>query len=311
MPSMELVRKLDILDPALKEVLYSFIEEIEKNREQAVSKVEFNELKEIVRNLAVTMGELGIAQRELAEAQKRTEIEVKEIKVDLNELKGIVKELAEAQKRTEIKVEELAEAQKRTEIKVEELAEAQKRTEIKVEELAEAQKRTEIKVEELAEAQKRTEIKVEELVEVTKELAKDQKQIRSNLGGLSITVGYRLEDLSYKGLPELLKRDFEITLQERLKRKYVTDNEGSQIEVNIVGKAHKDGKDIMIIGESKSQLSKNDINYFIRKKLDRLKGIYQEIFPVLITYMISEPDVEDYAKAKGISLYYSYDFNGM
>jgi len=269
MPSMELVRKLDILDPALKEVLYSFIEEIEKNREQAVSKVEFNELKEIVRNLAVTMGELGIAQRELAEAQKRTEIEVKEVKVDLNELKGIVKELAEAQKRTEIKVEELAEAQKRTEIKVEELA------------------------------------------EVTKELAKDQKQIRSNLGGLSITVGYRLEDLSYKGLPELLKRDFEITLQERLKRKYVTDNEGSQIEVNIVGKAHKDGKDIMIIGESKSQLSKNDINYFIRKKLDRLKGVYQEIFPVLITYMISEPDVEDYAKTKGISLYYSYDFNGM
>ena len=255
MPSMELIRKLDILDPTLKEVLYSFIGEIEKKREEAVSKVEFNELKDIVKNLAVTMGELGIVQRELAEAQKRTEIEVKEVKVDLNELKGIVKELAEAQKRTEIKVEEL--------------------------------------------------------VEVTKELAKDQKQIRSNLGGLSITVGYRLEDLSYKGLPELLKRDCGITLQERLKRKYVTDNEGSQIEVNIVGKGHKDGKEIMIIGESKSQLSKNDINYFIRKKLDRLKGIYQEIFPVLITYMISEPDVEDYAKIKGISLYYSFDFNGI
>ena len=48
---------------------------------------------------------------------------------DFNELKGIVKELAEAQKRTEIKVEELAGAQKTTEkrlysltVKVEELA---------------------------------------------------------------------------------------------------------------------------------------------------------------------------------------------
>ncbi|MEF3169052.1 MAG: hypothetical protein K6360_06955, partial [Deltaproteobacteria bacterium] len=51
---------------------------------------------------------------------------------EFQDLRAIVKELAEAQKRTEIKVEELAEAQKRTEIKVEELAEAQKRTEIKV-----------------------------------------------------------------------------------------------------------------------------------------------------------------------------------
>ena len=62
---------------------------------------------------------------------------------DFNELKGIVKELAEAQKRTEVKVEDLAEAQKRTEVKVEDLAEAQKRTEVKIEDLAEAQRSTE------------------------------------------------------------------------------------------------------------------------------------------------------------------------
>jgi len=55
---------------------------------------------------------------------------------DFSELKAIVRDLAEAQKRTEIKVEELAEAQKRTEIKVEELAEAQKRTEEEVRTLA-------------------------------------------------------------------------------------------------------------------------------------------------------------------------------
>jgi hypothetical protein len=70
-------------------------------------------------------------------------------KVEFNELKEVVRELAEAQKRTELKVEELAEAQKRTELKVEELAEAQKRTELKVEELAEAQKRTEETVRQL------------------------------------------------------------------------------------------------------------------------------------------------------------------
>ena len=43
-------------------------------------------------------------------------------KEDFSELKGIVRELAEAQRRTEIRVEELAEAQRRTEIELKELA---------------------------------------------------------------------------------------------------------------------------------------------------------------------------------------------
>lgn len=42
-------------------------------------------------------------------------------KEDFSELKGIVRELAEAQKRTEIRVEELAEAQKRTEEEIRKL----------------------------------------------------------------------------------------------------------------------------------------------------------------------------------------------
>jgi hypothetical protein len=59
-------------------------------------------------------------------------------KEDFSELKNIVKDLAVAQKRTEIKVEDLAVAQKRTEIKVEELAEAQKKTETALVTLAES-----------------------------------------------------------------------------------------------------------------------------------------------------------------------------
>jgi len=47
---------------------------------------------------------------------------------DFSELKSIVKELAEAQKRTELRLEELAEAQKRTEEEVRKLAEGLNRT---------------------------------------------------------------------------------------------------------------------------------------------------------------------------------------
>lgn len=39
-----------------------------------------------------------------------------------------------------------------------------------------------------------------------------------------------------------------------------------------------------------------------------LQAVYPEIFPVLVTHMISQPDVEDYAREWGVALDYSYDF---
>jgi len=184
---------------------------------------------------------------------------------DFNELKAIVKDLAEAQKRTELKVEELAEAQK-----------------------------------ELAEAQKRTEIELRELVG-------EHRKTRTQLGGLSMTVGYTLENQAFKALPALLKKDYGLTVKEKLRRKFVTDNKGHPIEINIIGEAAQNGQTSVIVGEAKSQLSKNDVDAFVIKKLNRLKGIYDRIFPVLITHMISQPDVEEYAKGKGMIVYYSYD----
>ena len=83
----------------------------ERVREIRVTREDFDDLKQVV--------------RELAEAQKRTEER-------LDNLAARVEELAEAQKRTELRLEELAEAQKRTELRLEELAEAQKKTELKL-----------------------------------------------------------------------------------------------------------------------------------------------------------------------------------
>jgi len=132
--------------------------------------------------------------------------------------------------------------------------------------------------------------------------------MRRELGGLSITVGYRLEDEAIKALPKLLKRDFGLKIEGRLKRGFVKDKEGKDIEVNIIGDARRNGKRVTIIGEGKSQLSKNAVDEFLKKKIKRLEAVYKEIFPVLVTYMISEPDLENYSKQKGIALYYSYDF---
>jgi len=294
------------ITPGIKKEIIKIIDE--RIREVHVTREDFRELKEIVRDL-------GIKTAELADAQKRTEQRVEELAEAQKRTEQRVEELAEAQKRTEQRVEELAEAQKkseerltRVEIALDELAQAQKRTEQRVEELAEAQKkseerltRVEIALDELAQAQKRTE---EAITTLTKEHSITRKLVED----LSNTEGYRLEDEAFKALPRLFAENYGIDVKDRLKRTYLKDKRGRDIEVNIFGKGIKGNNTVTIIGESKSQLSKNDVDRFIDRKLRLFKDLFEDIFPVLVTYMISEPDVEDYAKEKGIALFYSYDF---
>jgi hypothetical protein len=246
--------------------------------------------------------------RDLAAAQKRSEDR-------LDRLEGIMERLALAQERTEQRLEELAAAQARTEQRVEELAAAQGRTEQRVAELAAAQARTEQRldriedaIERLTATQERTERELQSLIGTVERLADDHQETRRQLGGLTMTVGYQLEDRSYKALPALLRRDFDLTVEGRIQRGYVTDLRGKTYEVNILGAALRNGDRVHIVGESKAQLSKNDVDRFLRRTVEPLTGVYQTLFPVLVTYMISEPDVEAYARANNVALYYSYDF---
>ncbi|SHE53518.1 hypothetical protein SAMN02745206_00422 [Desulfacinum infernum DSM 9756] len=229
--------------------------------------------------------------------------EIRVTREDFDDLKAVVRELAEAQKRTEAKVEELAEAQKRTEIKVEELAEAQKRTETKVKELAEAQKRTEARVEELAEAQKRTEAKVGELAEaqaktekVVQGLVRDMRSVKKQLGGLSDTVGYGLEDRAIQSLPRILKERLSLEIQV-MDRRFLEYPDGGLDEINIYGEGTLDGKAVCIIGESKAQLGKKDVERF-RKLLERThKHLARPLIPLLVVYSV-RPEVQQYATEK-------------
>jgi hypothetical protein len=49
-------------------------------------------------------------------------------------------------------------------------------------------------------------------------LADRLNDTNKQLGGLSMTVGYQLEDRAYRFLPGLLRRDYEIELEEPLRR---------------------------------------------------------------------------------------------
>ncbi|MFC1463592.1 MAG: hypothetical protein ACFLMY_01970 [Candidatus Brachytrichaceae bacterium NZ_4S206] len=207
---------------------------------------------------------------------------------DFNELKGIVAELAQAQR-------ELVEAQKQTDRRVAELAEAQR-------ELAEAQKQTDRRVAELAEAQRRTEDQLSDLVTVVRGLAVE-------LGGLSRAVSYSLENEAYRSLPALLKRRFDLEVEQSFIR---TEINGE--EINLFGWARRNGQRVLIVGEAKLQLDmrqaerRNALDQLIRK-VEAVREVYpdQEIMPILVTHYARPAFIQE-AEARGVKVFQSFEW---
>ncbi len=225
---------------------------------------------EAARKLAALMGKV---YEEIAQTVTKKEF---------IELTNAVKELAEAQKRTEQRLDSLT---------------------LKVEELAEAQKRTEIRVEELAEAQKVTERALGQLI-------RDHSETRKRLESMSDAVGYGLENQSYKSLPQLLLKDIGIELEGKLVRRYFPGKrDGQYIQANIYGWGRKNGDKILILGEAKTSISRREISRF-QKLAKRIADIekypFDKVCQVIVVHDIT-PNIEQYAKEKGIRIYWSYE----
>jgi len=197
--SVGFIKTLENVDPQLRRVLLELLEELERQREESITKKEFNELKEVVHELGATVKELVETQKQ---ARKDHEIFKKENQENFGRVWQSINELTEVQKRIEKEsrenfnrvwqsISELTEAQKRTEKELEnfkkETHENFNRVWQSINELTEAQKRTEKELEnfkkethenfnrvwqsinELTEAQKRTEKELESFKKETHE----------------------------------------------------------------------------------------------------------------------------------------------
>ena len=264
---------------------------------------------------SVDMQDLKDAVKALAVAQARSEERLEGVETRMDRVEATLDRLAAAQARSEERLEGVETRMDRVEATLDRLAAAQARSEERLDRveatldrLAAAQARSEERLDRveatldrLAAAQERTE-------EALRKLTKAHDETRKQLGGLSHTVGYILENEAYRALPTLLAADHGIEVEDRLIRTYLTTDRGYPVEVNIFGRGRRNGREVVVIGESKSQLSAKNIDHFIQGRLTRLEPLFEDVFPVLVTHMISSPDVADYAQERGIALYYSYQF---
>jgi hypothetical protein len=150
---------------------------------------------------------------------------------------------------------------------------------------------------------------VERLARTAERHERRLENLERQMGGLSATVGYTLENTAYKALPVLLARDYAIQVQGKLTRDYVVAPDGSAYEVNILGTGVQNGRTVTIVGESKVQLSVQEVDRFLRRKLKPLQSLVENPFPVLVAHMVSSPKVLPHARAKGVAVYLSYEFD--
>ena len=161
----------------------------------------------------------------------------------------------------------------------------------------------------LAEAQRKTEEQLQRLAHRLEQTNRRIDETNRQLGGLAATVGYTLENEAYRYLPALLERDYGIVLEEPLRRDYLTDRKGQEIEVNILARARRDGLPVLIVGESKVQLSRNDVDRFLKRRLAEIDPAgSRKLFPVIVAHMVTSRDVPEYARSRGVALYLSYEF---
>jgi len=260
-------------EPSQAETLAKLLGKIYKEVADIATKKELVELIEVVKSLSEKINKL-------AEAQERTEGR-------LAILEEKMAELAEAQKKTEERVNELAQAQKKTEERLNILEE-------KMAELAEAQKKTEERMNELAQAQKKTE-------ESLRVLIKRVEKLEDRVEGISDSVGYSLENASFKALPKLLKKEG-IEVIGNFIRRYWREE-----QINIWGKGRLKDKEILILGEAKVRPSKKEILKFIKTAEDIKKAEKAETFLIFVAHDYP-PIIEEYLKEKSIKYYWSYEF---
>ncbi len=279
-------------------------------------------MNELTSQLAASRMETEARFRELATAQFSTEERLQQLTARVDQLTVRVDQLTEQMVQLTARVDQLTEQMVQLTARVDQLTEQMvqltarvDQLTVRVDQLTEQMVQLTARVdqltaqmEQLAEAQRRTEERVTQLAEALLRLAERVGDLQKQVGGLSQTVGYVLENEAMKKLPDLLLRDYGLRVEGRLKRQYVQDKRGRHIEVNVFGTARRNGDTVTIVGESKSQLSKNDIDRFLARTVRELEGLYPQLFPVIITHMISEPDAEQYARELGVALYYSYEF---
>ncbi len=163
---------------------------------------------------------------------------------------------------------------------VQELAAAQARTEARLAELAG-------RVDELAAAQLHSERAIDRLT-------KGLDDLRKQVGGLSASVGYGLENSIFPFVRSFARKEYGIEVGV-VERRNIEYGDGRFDEVNIYAEGLLDGREVVLIGEAKAQPGKSDLSRFTELAARVERETAKKVYPFLVGHSIS-PALASYAR---------------
>lgn len=266
--TLKLYRELkDHIPPEAAEKIVQTLGTVYEELRESITRKDFAELQAVVERLA--------------KIQEQSEIHL--VAIDRR-----LEELTNAQNITQENLAQLTQRVDRLTERVDQLAEAQRHTDDNLAQLTQRVDRLTERVDQLAEAQLRTEQEVGRL-------SREMKSMNKRLGGLSMTVGYGLEDRILPYIRPFARDAFGmvVTVVDRRNLEY-SDTEYD--EINIYAEGEVDGERCYLIGECKAQPGKKDADRFASKLERAGKFLKGRIFPLLVGYVYT-PSVERYIRS--------------
>ncbi|MCL0072889.1 hypothetical protein M1N91_01530 [Dehalococcoidia bacterium] len=255
----------------------------ERVKEIRVTREDFSELKGIVGGLAHSHNQLREVVTELAQGHR-------ELVQSHNELREVVTELAHSHNQLREVVTELAQGHR-------ELVQSHNELREVVTELAQGhrelvQSHNELRgaVGELAQAQARTEKAVANLAH--------------QVGRMSDTLGYGLEDLGEWVLPAYFERAYGITGVERCIRRFIKVDR-KEVEVSLYAEGKRNGEAVVLLGESKSRIGRTEVKKFVAHLRVLERVLDKPAFRFLFGFW-AHPSAERLARENNIEVISSY-----
>jgi len=197
----------------------------------------------------------------------------------------------------------LEEGQARLTEAIQKLAERHDSLERAVQKLVERNDSLEQIVQKLAERHDSLERAVQKLVEAQAKTEEALQDLSRQVGRLSDTIGFGLEDIARVVVPGWLYRHEGIEL-ENLTRKFIKVN-GEELEINLYGEGNKGGAKITILGEARSRIYSSDVKGFDELAEKVKKFVPNNVYKLMFGYYV-HPSAEQEAKKRGITLIASY-----
>ena len=238
----------------------------------------------------------------LRELEVQRAADTQALKQGLTTLTGEVRQLAQAQRHTDRSVGALADAQKQTDQRVAELS---RRTDERFAEMAEGQRQM---AWEMAESSRRTDQRFAEMAEGQRAmqramatLAQGLQDLRQQVGSLSNTFGFSLEEFVAALLPPYLARHFDVT-DLTLERRHFELGDGAAVEVDLTGEGLRRGQPVTVLAECRTTLGGGGVRDIARNLEPVLATLAGVNTLVVIVAMNIHPSTPPVASEFGIQL---------